>query len=168
VVLALGPLIRVGVRAHGDGVAPPLGRPQLGPEAFDGVDLDDELAVEVITHVEVEILMGGASEAVRARMAASPVRVDGEAEGHARRVGDLVDDALGVDVQELEAAVLALADMTIDELVLGEERGLAAVVLRQPPPEPLCHQASISNWCSDGYGGALLLRVGALRVVYAP
>ena len=41
----------------------------------------------------------------------------------------------GVDVEELEAPVLADADVAIDELLLGEEQGLAAVVVGLLPPE---------------------------------
>src|SRR3954470_4600726 len=66
--------------------------------------------------------------AVRARMAASAVRVDRPAEREHRRRRDLVDDRAGVDVEELHAAELALADVALD--FLFEEGALTGVVLR--------------------------------------
>ena len=108
-VLALAPLVGVGVGAHGDVVArPPPGR-QLGPQPLDGVDLDHDLALEVLAHAEVEVLVGGPGEAVGAGVGAAPVGVDGEAERQVGRGRDLVDDPAGVDVEELQPPELALA-----------------------------------------------------------
>src|SRR5437870_1247557 len=72
-------------------------------------------------------------------MAASAVRVDRPAEGEQRRLGDLVDDAARVDVEELHAAELAPADVALDLLL--EEGALTLIVLRQLP----AHGASIAN-----------------------
>src|SRR5205085_6172793 len=77
-------------------------------------------------------------------MTASAIRVDGPSEWEHRRLGDLVDDRAGVDVEELHAPELALADATLD--LFFEEGPLPIVVLGQPPP----HAPSISNMCSSG------------------
>jgi len=47
-VLALAPLVRVGVGAHGDGLALPPLRRELGPHPFDGVDLHHDVALEAL------------------------------------------------------------------------------------------------------------------------
>ena len=60
-------------------------------------------------------------------MRASPIRVDRPAEGEHRRLGDLVDDRAGVDVEELHAAELAFADVTLDLFL--EEGSLTVLVL---------------------------------------
>jgi hypothetical protein len=60
-------------------------------------------------------------------MRASAIRVDRPAKGKLRGLGDLVDDRAGVDVEELQAAELALADVTLDLFL--EEGPLAVVVL---------------------------------------
>jgi hypothetical protein len=57
------------------------------------------------------------------------------AEGHAGRGGDLVDHPAGVDVEELQPRVLAPAYVAIQQLVVVEERRLAAIVLGQSPAQ---------------------------------
>jgi hypothetical protein len=46
---------------------------------------------------------------------------------------NLVDDRLGLDVEELETLELPLADVTVDYVVLGEQRTLGAGVAGQCP-----------------------------------
>ena len=53
-------------------------------EPLDGIDLDDDLALEVLAYREPEIRVRRPCKAVRARVAASPVRVDRVAERHPR------------------------------------------------------------------------------------
>ena len=60
-------------------------------------------------------------------MRTAAIRVDGPAEREHRRLGDLVDDRAGVDMEELHAAELALADVALDFLL--EEGALGVVVL---------------------------------------
>jgi hypothetical protein len=50
-------------------------------------------------------------------MAASPVGVDGVAEREAGLLGDVVDDAARLHLQELEAAVATLADAQLRPVV---------------------------------------------------
>ncbi len=63
-VAALGALVRVGVGAHGDVLALPAGGAELPGEDLDGVDLHDDLAVEVVARVQVEVGVAVAGEAV--------------------------------------------------------------------------------------------------------
>jgi hypothetical protein len=79
-VAALGALVRVGVGAHRHVLVAPLGRAQLAGEHLGRVDLDDDLAVEILPGVQVQVGVAVAGEAVGARVAAAPVRVDGPAE----------------------------------------------------------------------------------------
>ena len=67
-----------------------------------GVDLDDDLRLEVLARIHIEERVSRASEAEDASMAASPVGVDRVVE---RQVvaGDVVDDRLGLDLDELDA-----------------------------------------------------------------
>jgi hypothetical protein len=79
-------------------------------------------------------------------MRATPVGVDRPLEGHAARAGHVVEDRAGSDVQELEASVLARADVAVDEVFVGEEGRLAGLVLlldELPPPV-----WSLANICS--------------------
>ena len=147
VIAALGTLVGVGVGAHGDVVATPVRRAQLGAHAVHGVHLHHQLAVEVLADVEPQVLVRRSGEAVRTGVTAPAVGVDGEAERHLRCGRHLVDDTPRVDVEELEAPILAHADMSVDELLLGKEHGLAAVVVGPPPPERhgLAHGAMVSN-----------------------
>ena len=73
-VAPLDPLVRVGVGAQRDVLALPRRPRQLGAQHLRHVDLDDDLALEVAAGVEVEVGVGGASEAVCARMGAAPDR----------------------------------------------------------------------------------------------
>ena len=67
-------------------------------------------------------------------MASSPIRVDRVSEGHAGLRRDGIDDALGFDLEELEAAELAVAGVPAGGLF--EEALLAGVVLvSQAPPQ---------------------------------
>ena len=124
--LPFGSLVRVGVGAHGDGVAPPPRRRQLGPEPLDGVHLHDDLALEVGADVEPEVVVGGAGEAVDAGVAAAPIGVDGVPERHAAGRRHRVDDGAAADVEELEAAELTPPDVALDDLLVGEQHALAA------------------------------------------
>ena len=117
----------VGVRAHGDVVAGPARRHQLGPHPLDRVHLDDDAPLEVASGVHVEVLVRRTGEAVRAGVAASPVRVDRVAERDGRALGHLVDDAAGVDVQELHAAELAPPDVALDHVVEQHDLSRALV-----------------------------------------
>src|SRR5262249_19209938 len=63
-VAALGPLVRLGVGTHGHVLAGPLRRAELGGEDLPGVDLDHDLAVEVVPGVEVEVGVRVPGEAV--------------------------------------------------------------------------------------------------------
>ena len=63
-VAPLDPLVRVGVGTERDVLALP-GRPaQLGADDLGHVDLDDDLALEVLARVEVQVGVGRAGEAV--------------------------------------------------------------------------------------------------------
>ena len=150
VVLPLRPLIRVGVRPHGDDVPGPPGGADLGADALDGVDLDHERPLEVLAYPESQVLVGGTGEAVRAGVTATPVGVDGVPKGDGRRLRHGGDDALGPDMEELEAAVGADADVAVDEFLLGEQRRLATVVVGQSPAEfgGPAHGHSVANVCS--------------------
>src|SRR5690606_1135241 len=141
-VPALGPLLRGGVGAHGDEVAPPPPGVELGAQAGDRVDLDDDAALEVAVGVEVEIGVGGAGEAVGAGVRAAPVGVDGVAEPE-RGALDLVDDPLGPHVQELEAPELAAAGLALEDRLV-EERLLRPGLVGQLPPQA-GHAATVAN-----------------------
>lgn len=93
-VAALGTLVRIGVRAERDGLVLPAALAQLLLEHVHDVDLHDDLRVEVGSSVEVEVLMGAASETVKAGMTASAVRVDRPREGHARSARNMVQRGL--------------------------------------------------------------------------
>ena len=95
-VLLLDPLVRIGVGAERDVLVLPRRLEQLGPGPLGRVDLDDDLALEVTAGVEVEVGVGGAGEAVNARMSATPVGVDRPAERHPRRLRHLVQDRAGL------------------------------------------------------------------------
>ena len=136
VVLALGVLVGVRVGAHGDVVAAPLGRAQLGSKPFHRVDLHHDLAFEVGPDAQPEVVVGGPGEAVHAGVAAASIRVDRVPEGHPALRRHRVDDAAGVHVEELHPGVGALPDVALGHLLVGEERA-ALLALRRRPPE--CH-----------------------------
>jgi hypothetical protein len=73
VVLALGPLVRVGVGAHGDRLAAPPPGVQLGPQPLDGVDLDHHLPLEPLPDVEPQVVVRRPGEAVVADHAVGDV-----------------------------------------------------------------------------------------------
>ena len=77
-------------------------------------------------------------------MAASAVGVDRVAEREGVVVPQGVDDALGADVEELEAAVLADADLALEDGLL-EQRALRLVRPGDLPAEPLGHAAEASR-----------------------
>src|SRR5690606_27806143 len=77
-------LVRIGVRAEGDGVLAPAGLGDLFRENLRDVDFHDDLVVEVVAGVEVEVGMCRTGEAVCTSMTASAVRVDRPAERHLR------------------------------------------------------------------------------------
>ena len=135
-VAALARLVRVGVRAERDRVTRPLRVGELGAEAFDGVDLDDDALLEVLAAVEPEVLVGGACEAVRARVAAAAIRVDREPERHASALGNTADDALRAHVEVLDRREISSPGDGV-----AEQRGLSAVVVCEPPADggPGCH-----------------------------
>jgi hypothetical protein len=134
-IFALTPLVWIGICPHGYLLFTPLWRRHLSSRSFYSIDLDHDLAVEVFAHVEVKIFMGGASEAIFARMTASSIHINGKAEGDVGGGGDLVDDPLGADVEELEAAELAMAGVPAGGLV--EEALLAGVLLLGQAPTQL-------------------------------
>ena len=93
--------------------------------------------------------LGLADCAVGAGMGAAAVGVDGVAEGHPGGGRDLADDALGVDVKELQAPELAGPDVAVDQLLVGEEGLLAAALVgRSVVGDPPAHTDMIANVCS--------------------
>ena len=134
-VLALGVLVRVGVRTHRDQVTLPARGRNLGPGALDRVDLDHYPPLEVLSYPETEELVGRAGEAVRARVRAAPVGVDGVLERHPRGRRHSVDDAPGVDVEELEPPVLTPADVALGPRPV--EQGTRSILVLDRPPEPV-------------------------------
>ena len=89
-VAALDPLVRVGVRAQRDVLALPRRPPELDAQELRHVDLDDDLPLEVLAGVEIQVGMGGASEAVCAGMRASSIGVDRPPERHPRTLRHLI------------------------------------------------------------------------------
>ena len=84
-VLALAPLVRVGVGAHGDVVARATAPGASSARSRSTrVDLHHDPLVEVVADVEAEVLVGRPGEAVGAGVAAAPVGVDREAERQER------------------------------------------------------------------------------------
>ena len=120
------------------------GDAELGPQALDGIDLHHDHALEVASGPQVEVGVRRAGEAVRAGMAAAAVGVDREGEGHPARSRHPVDDGAAVHVEELEAAVLATADVTADDLV-REQPGLLGLFLSQAPTQPSLHATSLAR-----------------------
>ena len=146
-VAALALLVGVGVRAHGDVLAAPARARELGGEALDGVDLDDDAPLEVVAPVEPEVLVRRAGEAVRAGMAAAAIRIDRVAERHARGPRHLADDRARAHVQVLDLAQLAGG---IDVVV--EQRALRLGAGERPAQRVIGgrHARSIANVCSYG------------------
>ena len=93
-VAALGPLVRVGVRAQRDVLVLPGRSSQLFAQHVDEVGLDDDLAVEVVTGVQFQPFMRFTSKAINARMTASAIWIDGIREWHRRFARHVVQRAL--------------------------------------------------------------------------
>ena len=60
---------------------------QLARQDVANVDLDNDLAIEVVTGVEIEIGMGVAGEAIDAAMATTSIGIDCPVEGGAAAFG---------------------------------------------------------------------------------
>ena len=90
---------------------------QLGPQDLRHVDLDDDLALEVTAGVEVEVGVGGASEAIEARMCASSIRINGVSERHLRLLRHPVEGALRHDLVEADVERLGGVERPDDRLV---------------------------------------------------
>lgn len=73
-------LVAVGVAGKGDQLAFPAVSVELGLEQGGSVGLDHDLAIEVRSRAEVEVLVRGPGVAVRAGMETAAVRVDAPAE----------------------------------------------------------------------------------------
>ena len=96
-VAALHPLVRVGAGPHRDVRAGPPARRELAAEHLGGVDLHDDLRLEVPPGVHLEVRVGRPREAVHAGVRAAAVGVDRPVERH-RRAGDPVDDRSRLDL----------------------------------------------------------------------
>ena len=116
-VASLDPLVRIGVGAERDVLALPRRAHQLRPGDLRRVDLDDDLALEVPAGVEVEIGVGGASEAVVADDA-----VGDEVPGAG---GDVVErelDSERLDRPRHSSLALALDRGARDRALAGDRR----------------------------------------------
>ena len=82
VVFPLGLLVGIGVRSHRDVVALPPWRTQLAAEPFDGVQLHDDLVLEVLADTEPEIAVRWSRKTVRAGVTTSAIGVDRVLERH--------------------------------------------------------------------------------------
>ncbi len=121
-VAALGALVAVDVRPHGDVLAAPAPRAQLAAEQVGGVHLDDDLRVESGARVEVQVAVRLAGEAVDAGVGAAAVRIHRPGERHARGAGHAVDDGAGPHLVEGDAAELGGVERPRDD-VGTEQRG---------------------------------------------
>src|SRR5262249_32285239 len=81
---------------------------QLGAQPLGGVDLDDDLALEVRAGAEAEVLMGRPSEAITASMETSTIWVDAELERDVRAVVGR-DDRARLLLVDLEGRLRRLA-----------------------------------------------------------
>jgi hypothetical protein len=111
----------------------PLRRPQLPAYALDRVDLDHDAPVEILSDTQPEIFVGRPGEAVRAGVGAAAVRVDRVAERHTAGLGDVVDHPSGVDMKELQPAVLARTHVAFEDRFVREQRGGQVLVLGTSP-----------------------------------
>jgi hypothetical protein len=98
-----------------------------------GTEVGDDPA-RTIAHQDPRLT----AHAVVAGMAAAPEHVDRVAEGQGVVVAEGVDDPLGAHVEELEAAVLADADLALEHRLL-QQRALRLVASGDLPAEPLDH-----------------------------
>ena len=138
-VLALGRLVGVGVGPHGDRVPGPPTGSRLVAYHLRRVDLHHDLGVEVLADVQAEVVVAGPGEAVGAGVAASPVGVDGVAEGKHPRVRDPVDDGVRLHMEELEAPVGPPSHLALDDRV--EQRRTVTRRIGRDPAE-LSHVAT--------------------------
>jgi len=101
-VSTFGSLVWIGGGAHCDVLAFPAPRAKLRSQQLGRVDLDHYLGFEVPAGVHVHIRVRYARKAVSARMRAASVGIDRPVE---REVGpgDVIDDRLGLDLDELDA-----------------------------------------------------------------
>src|SRR5690606_662248 len=152
-VLALGPLIGVGVRPHGDEIAGPPPGVELPAEPGHRVHLHHDAALEVAVGVEPQVGVRRAGEAVGAGVAAPPVGVDRVAEPE-RRASDLVDDPVGADVQELDAAELAPTGLPLEHRLV-EQRALRGRLVGSLPAQlrHARHTTGPANSCSARWSG---------------
>ena len=128
-VLALGPLVRVGVGAHGDVVPAPTGcGAQLGPQPLDRVDLHHDRAGRSPRRVEPQVLVRRPGEAVVADHA-----VGDEVAGAGRDVVHRDLDAEIARSTRHEVASLFIADPSM--LPLAGDRRIDRVEEPQPLPE---------------------------------
>jgi hypothetical protein len=81
-VLQLGGLVRIAGRAYRDQFTPPRRPCEVLPQHLGRVDLHDHARLEVAAAVVAEVLVGAASEAIRAGVLAATIRVQRPAEGH--------------------------------------------------------------------------------------
>src|SRR5690606_25513878 len=137
-----GPLVRVGVGAHGDEVAPPAPGAELGAQAGDRVDHHGDAPLEVAVRAEGEAGVRGGREAVGAGARTAPGGGDGVAEPE-RGALDLVDDPLGPHVQELQDPELAAAGLPLEDRLV-EQRLLRPGLVGQLPPQA-GHGATVAN-----------------------
>ena len=91
---SLGPLVRIGIGAQGDGLPRPGRTAQFTAQHLGDVGLDHHLGVEVATAVELQVLVGGPGETVPARVRTPAVAVDGEPKRQHGRRRDLVQGRL--------------------------------------------------------------------------
>ena len=129
-VAALDPLVRVGVRPQRDVLALPRRPRQLGAQHLGHVDLDDDLLLEVAAGVEVEVLVGGAGEAVVADDA-----VGDEVAGAGRDVVQAHRAAERLDATHTRASrrVLSAVPSTV---ALARDRRVGEVEEAQPLAQP--------------------------------
>src|SRR5690606_31832794 len=102
-VPALGGLVRVDGGADGHRFAVPALAGELPAQHLHGVDLDEDLLLEVLAWPKLQVLVVAPRVAVDARMHTSPVRVHGPAKGHVRGV-DAVEKRLALHLDQPQAS----------------------------------------------------------------
>ena len=163
VVLALGVLVGVGVGAHGDVVAAPLGGAQFGPQSLDRVDLDHDLAARNPRPMLSPrySCVGRAKQYTHAWLHPR-YAVDRVPEGHLARRRHRVDDRTGVDVEELHARRRRPSRRGARHPLVGEER--LPVALRSPArAQRSAIGGRIANVCSSFKGPGWVVRDGGAR-----
>jgi hypothetical protein len=96
---------------------------QLRAQHLGHVDLDDDLALEVATGVEVEVGVRRAREAIKASMTTSPIGIDRPPERHRRRLGHAIEGALGVDLVEVGVQRLRRVEAAHDGIPIAGQPG---------------------------------------------